>query len=82
MVSRYLDLVNYRQNLLQFGFSEDDMAEGGSDRLVDALALHGDAETIAGGLRTHLEAGADHISIQVIGRDPIPAYQALAEAMR
>ena len=58
------------------------MAEGGSDRLVDALALHGDAETIAGGLRAHLEAGADHISIQVIGRDPIPAYQALAEAMR
>ena len=81
VVSGYLELVNYRQNLLQFGFSDDDVAEGGSDRLVDALALHGDAATIAGGLRAHLEAGADHISIQVIGRDPVPAYQALAEAL-
>jgi probable F420-dependent oxidoreductase len=82
VVSRYLELVNYRQNLLRFGFSEDDLAGGGSDRLVDALALHGDAETVARGLRAHLEAGADHVSIQVLGRDPIPAYQALAEALQ
>ena len=81
VVSRYLELVNYRHNLLRFGFSEDDLADGGSDRLVDALALHGDAETVARGLREHLEAGADHISIQVLGRDLIPAYQALAEAL-
>ena len=81
IVSRYLELVNYRQNLLRFGFSDDDMAGGGSDRLVDALVLHGDAETVARGLRAHLEAGADHVSIQVLGRDPLPAYQALAEAL-
>ena len=82
IVSRYLELVNYRQNLLQFGFSDDDMAGGGSDRLVDALVLHGDAETVARGLRAHLEVGADHVSIQVLGRDPLPGYQALAEAMQ
>ena len=82
VVSRYLDLRNYRQNLLGSGFSEDDVAGGGSDRLIDALALHGDADTIAQGLRAHLEAGADHISIQVIGRDLVPAYQALAEALQ
>jgi probable F420-dependent oxidoreductase len=82
VVKRYLELVNYRQNLLRFGFSDDDLADGGSDRLVDALVLHGDAETVAGGLRAHLEAGADHISIQLLGKDLIPAYQAIAEALQ
>jgi probable F420-dependent oxidoreductase len=82
IVKGYLGLVNYRQNLLHFGFSEDDVANDGSDRLVDALALHGDADTIARGLRAHLEAGADHISIQVLGKDLIPAYRALAEALQ
>lgn len=81
IVKGYVGLVNYRQNLLRFGFSEDDMADGGSDRLVDALVLHGDAETVARGLRAHLEAGADHISIQVLGRDLAAAHQALAEAL-
>jgi probable F420-dependent oxidoreductase len=82
VVKRYLGLVNYRQNLLRCGFSEDDLAGEGSDRLVDALVLHGDAETVARGLRAHLEAGADHISIQVLGGDLIPAYRALAEALQ
>jgi len=82
IVKGYLGLVNYRQNLLRFGFSDDDMADGGSDRLVDALVLHGDADTVARGLRAHLEAGADHISVQVLGKDLAPAHQALAEALR
>ncbi len=74
----YLGLVNYRQNLLQFGFDEGDLADGGSDRLIDTLALHGDAETVAGGIKAHLDAGADHVGIQVLGDDPLPAYRALA----
>ena len=81
VVKRYLGLVNYRQNLLRFGFSEDDFAGGGSERLVDALVLHGDAQTVARGLRAHLEAGADHISVQVLGDDLSSAHQALAEAL-
>jgi len=82
MLKRYLPLVNYAQNLLRFGFSEDDLADGGSDRLVDALILHGDTETVARGLREHLEAGADHICIQVLGDPLTPAYQDLAEALQ
>lgn len=82
MLKRYLSLVNYRQNLLRFGFSEDDLADGGSDRLVDALVLHGDTETVALGLREHLEAGADHICVQVLGDPPSPAYQDLAGALQ
>ena len=81
-VKRYLGLANYRNNLLRFGFSADDVAGDGSDRLVDALVLHGDADTVARGLRAHLEAGADHICIQVLGDDLLPAYRALAEALR
>ena len=82
VLKRYLALVNYRQNLLRFGFSEDDLNDGGSDRLVDALVLHGDTATVAGGLRAHLEAGADHIGIQALGDDLGSAYQSLAEALR
>jgi 2-methylisocitrate lyase-like PEP mutase family enzyme len=58
------------------------VAGDGSDRLVDALALPGDARTVAGRLREHLEAGADHVCIQVLGDDLVPAYRALAEALQ
>jgi len=81
-LKRYLALVNYRNNLLRLGFSEDDLAGEGSDRLVDALVLHGDAGTVAGGLRAHLEAGADHVCIQALGDDLPATYRALAEALK
>ena len=77
----YLGLVNYRQNLLRFGFTEDDLADGGSDRLIDTLAVHGDAKAVADGLRGHLDAGADHVGVQVLGDDPLPAYRALADVL-
>lgn len=77
-VQFYLRLSNYIANLRKLGFTDEDLADGGSDRLVDALALHGDAATIAAGVRAHLEAGADHVNIQVLGEDPFPAYRALA----
>jgi probable F420-dependent oxidoreductase len=78
----YLGLSNYTANLRKFGFTDEDLTGRGSDRFVDALALHGDAETIARGLTAHFDAGADHVSVQVLNEDPWPAYRALAEALR
>jgi probable F420-dependent oxidoreductase len=67
----YLRLPNYRQNLLRLGFSEADCEGGGSDRLVDAIVAHGSAEVVAQRLREHLQAGADHVAIQVLTGDPL-----------
>jgi len=78
----YLRLVNYRTNLLRTGWTEEDLAGGGSDRLIDALVVHGDAQTVARGLRAHLDAGADHVTIQVLGDDPVATYAALAEVLK
>jgi probable F420-dependent oxidoreductase len=81
--TRYLDLRNYVQNLLQLGFTDDDVAGGGSDRLVDALVPQGSAEEIAEVVRAHLDAGADHVCLQPLGEDGIPrgAWTALAQAL-
>lgn len=79
--ARYLRLVNYRNSLLREGWSADDVADGGSDRLVSELVLIGDAGTVAEGIRAHLDAGADHVCIQDLGPDPLSAYRALAEVL-
>ena len=63
MVSRYLRLVNYRNNLLREGWTEPELSDGGSDHLVDELVLAGTPQEIVEGLRRHLTAGADHVSI-------------------
>jgi probable F420-dependent oxidoreductase len=81
-VDRYLRLDNYRRNLAREGWEESDVGDGGSDRLVDALVLHGSPDRIADGLRAHLEAGADHISLQVIGGDPGDAHRRVAAALK
>ncbi len=63
----YLQIENYKKNLMWMGFTEDDIANGGSDRLIDALVAHGDPETVVAKLRGHLDAGADHICVQTLG---------------
>jgi probable F420-dependent oxidoreductase len=68
----YLGLRNYTQNLLDFGFTEEDIASGGSDRLIDAIVPHGSAEEIAEVVRAHLDAGADHVCLQPLGGAGIP----------
>jgi probable F420-dependent oxidoreductase len=68
----YLGLRNYTQNLLRFGFSEADIAHGGSDRLIDAIIPQGSADQIAEVVRAHLDAGADHVCLQPLGEEGIP----------
>ncbi len=63
----YLGLSNYVNNWLRLGFTEDDVAKPGSDRLIDAVVAHGTADDVAERLNEHLEAGADHVCIQVLG---------------
>jgi probable F420-dependent oxidoreductase len=74
----YLGLSNYLANLRRLGWTDADLADGGSDRLIDALVLHGDAEAIGRGIAAHVDAGADHVAIQVLGPDPLTALRALA----
>ncbi|WP_431919602.1 TIGR03620 family F420-dependent LLM class oxidoreductase [Amycolatopsis tucumanensis] len=62
-VATRLALRNYVNHLRALGFTDDDLAGGGSDRLVDALIAWGDADTVAGRIRAHLDAGADHVAI-------------------
>ncbi len=79
----YLGLRNYTRNLLDFGFTQDDLAGGGSDRLIDAVVPQGSAAEIAAVVREHLAAGADHVCLQTIGANGLPRAQwtALADAL-
>ena len=81
----YLGLPNYANNWKRQGFTDDDIAGGGSDRLVDALVVWGDETAIAARVREHRDAGADHVCIQVLTADPrgFPSEQwrALAPAL-
>ena len=79
----YLGLGNYTSNLLRFGFSDADLADGGSNRLIDAVIPHGSAEAIAEAVQAHYAAGADHVCLQPLGDEqpPVAAYRALAGAL-
>jgi probable F420-dependent oxidoreductase len=81
----YAGLPNYTNNWRRLGFSEEDVADL-SDRLVDALVAWGDADTIAGRVDAHRQAGADHVCIQVLGAPgapmPLAAWRELAPALR
>ncbi len=65
-LARYLALPNYRNNWLRLGFTEAELENGGSDRFIDAMVLHGDAGAVKAGLRAHFEAGATHVCLQPV----------------
>jgi probable F420-dependent oxidoreductase len=79
----YLGLINYRNAVLRGGFTEADLADGGSDRLLDAVVPQGSPERIAAAARAHLEAGADHVVLQAVGTEGLPRaeWTALAAAL-
>ncbi|MGY6499953.1 MAG: LLM class F420-dependent oxidoreductase [Acidimicrobiales bacterium] len=81
----YVRLPNYANNLLRMGFTEEDLADGGSDTLVDAIVAWGDEQAIADRVAAHHAAGADHVCIQVIEADqtalPLDAWRRLAPVL-
>jgi probable F420-dependent oxidoreductase len=80
----YLHLVNYTSNLRRLGFTDEDLADSGSDRLIDALVAHGTAQQVATQLGAHVDAGADHVCVQLLtsaDADPLPGYTELAHGL-
>ncbi|KPC81113.1 TIGR03620 family F420-dependent LLM class oxidoreductase [Streptomyces sp. NRRL S-4] len=86
MLAMYLQLPNYTANLLRLGFAESDFAGGGSVRLLDALFALGDAERVKVRTREFLDAGADHVALQILTADeggsglPLAEWRELAGA--
>jgi len=81
----YLGLVNYTSNLRRLGWSEEDLSDGGSDALIDSLAAWGTGDEVAAKLNEHLEAGADHVAVQLLTASDdelTDGYRRLAEALR
>ena len=76
----YLRLENYATSLRRLGWNDLDL-KGPSDALVDAVVGHGDAEALVARVRAHLATGADHVCVQVLNDDPLPALRALARAI-
>jgi probable F420-dependent oxidoreductase len=76
----YLNLANYLNNWKRLGFTGDDVAKPGSDSLIDALFAYGEADAVAARLKAHLDAGADHVPVQVLTTPDklVPALTALA----
>jgi probable F420-dependent oxidoreductase len=70
LLAFYMTLPNYLRNWERMGFGPDDLAGGGSDRMVDAVVAWGGPHAIAERVRAHLDAGADHVCLQVLGPDP------------
>jgi probable F420-dependent oxidoreductase len=80
----YLGAVNYRSNLARLGWSDEDMDNGGSDALIDALVAHGTDDQVAERVNAHLDAGADHVCVQLLtGTDDhlLDDYAHLARAL-
>ena len=80
----YTGLENYRASWRRAGFSEADFIRGGSERLCEAMVVHGDEWTIAERVALHHDAGADHVCLQVLGEDarpPIEEWRRLAPAL-
>jgi probable F420-dependent oxidoreductase len=79
-MKRYLVLPNYRNNLLELGYGEDELEpDAPSDRLVDDIVAWGDRDAIAERVAAHHEAGADHVCVQPLGDDRAAAVAQLRE---
>lgn len=84
-MATYLGLPNYANNLKRLGWADEDLADGGSDRLVDAIVAWGDEDAVLARVREHHERGADHVALQVLPLDgvsvPMDEWRRLATAL-
>jgi probable F420-dependent oxidoreductase len=83
-ISGYLNFPNYAKNFLRMGFTDADLAGGGSDRLVDSIVCWGDEKEFRSRVAAHLDAGADQVAIQILpneGRKLAPEDIAIFEAL-
>jgi probable F420-dependent oxidoreductase len=82
----YLETPYNIAKFRRLGYTDADLSGGGSDRFVDDLVFWGDPETVVGKLHGHVEAGADHVAVQVIGVEPggsaLPHWRVLADALQ
>jgi probable F420-dependent oxidoreductase len=80
----YLQRANYLNSFKRMGYSDEDLIDGGSDRLIDDIVLHGTAADVATRLAGHHSSGADHVALQVrarSGHDLIDEYRELAQSL-
>jgi probable F420-dependent oxidoreductase len=82
----YVRLPNYANNLRRLGFTDEDLADGGSDRLIDAIVAWGTADQIVARVGEHFGAGADHVGVQMLPRQPravpVDQWRELAAPLR
>lgn len=81
----YTGLPNYANNLKRFGLTDEDLVGSGSDRLIDTVVAWGTMDDVLARVQAHVDAGADHVCLQVVTADPatpaLPEWRALAEAL-
>jgi probable F420-dependent oxidoreductase len=82
-VAEALDITDYVNNLRRLGFAESDLTKPGSDTMIDAVVAHGSVDNIANRLNEHIEAGADHVAINVVGGPDtlLPTLTALSDRL-
>ncbi|KDN16090.1 TIGR03620 family F420-dependent LLM class oxidoreductase [Amycolatopsis rifamycinica] len=76
-----LGISSYAANLRRIGYTEEDLTEPFSDRLIDGLVFHGDEAAVAAGIRAELAAGASQVGLHAMGADPIGDLRAIAAAV-
>ncbi|MEQ6897145.1 LLM class F420-dependent oxidoreductase [Microbacterium sp. KR10-403] len=81
-LGRYLQMSNYTTSMRRGGFTDADVADGGSDALIDGIVAHGTAQDLSATVDAHLDAGADHVCIQVlpVSGDIVPTLRAVMAA--
>ncbi len=70
----YLNAPNYRNSLLALGWSEADVEQPGSDALFDAIVAWGGVDEIRQRVQEHRQAGADHVVLNFVTKDPTTPY--------